>query len=435
MKEAIPRKLYRDILGYYSNSCFRIGIETNFAFKNMTAKDYSVFAHEYMHYLQDISTTYGAFCAYSLSEYIKSVAKAIRLSTDGRIEVPYTPEPGDDNVFANVYIRSYTYGDYNEIDEVKDIIEIHTINETIDSKDLDSIPLIELVVLDGHGRKQTLFLGACAVMESLAFMMENYIAPEKTSAPDFPYKIAERMVKTFHPDFAKDILNIIALCDVSLLSSSPGYTFAHFLLKFKDNDWLPDRPEDVYSIVLTGGYKVSGSKPCYNSYEEEMDKMRKIAIDSLETYFNDSMIRFRKWIEGTYNRGFALRIKQPYFILDIARGGDIRQNPFIRFLIEDLVGTPIMTNSLAEATIKSPIVHFESDFFLFPAVGEIIKLFYYGECNCNLKPICEIMRGVVDDKCNSAPWSHEVNIVNMCPYSLLWHNWSFSKCKPVMQKE
>lgn len=58
----------------------------------MSEDDYAVLAHEYIHFLQDISTTYGAFMAYSSSEYMRSVAAAIRNSEDGIIDVPFIPE-------------------------------------------------------------------------------------------------------------------------------------------------------------------------------------------------------------------------------------------------------------------------------------------------------------------------------------------------------
>ena len=430
--ESIPRKLYRNVLGFYSESCFRIGIETNFTFLNMNAKDYSVLAHEYIHFLQDITTSYGASSAYAVSEFIKSAAEAIRQSPDGSIKVPYAPKPADDNVYANYYVRSFTYGDYEEFDDIKEILEFRNIKEDLESKDMDSFPLIEVDVVDGEDNVKTINFGGCAVMESLAYMMERYLAPIQTSAPDFPYTIAEKLVEAHYPEFGKEPLNVIALCDTSLLSSAPGHSFVCYLVEFEEDGWLPSTPEDVYRKVLDGGYEVRGSRPCMRTYEEEMEEMRKIAIASIESYFNDSMKKYRKWIEESFSRGFALRIEKPFFMLDIARGGEIRHNPFLKFLIEEFIGTPIMTNPRAEATIKSPNVHFDSDFFLFPTVGQIIKLFDSGDCQCELKSICEIEGGPVDEKCDTEPWSHEVKMTTLCPYSLLWHNWKFARCKPII---
>lgn len=425
------RNIYSSILGFYSQSAFRIGIETNLAFMNMNEKDYSILAHEYMHFLQDITTSYGAFCAYSISEYIKSVADSIRESKDGTIKIPYTPEPGDDNVFANYYVRSLTYGDYNEIKSVSELIELRNLQEALESKDLDSFPVIELLLKDGEGNPKTVYLGACAVMESLAYMMERFIAPLSLPSPDYPYAIVEKIVEMIYPEFGNDVLNVIALCDVSLLTSSPGHTLVCYLVQFKEDAWLPNQPEDVYDKVLAGGFKVQGSEPCTRTFEEEMNEMCRLSIESVNSYFAPELVRYRKWIKETFTRGFELRSKKPTFMLDIARDGDIRNNRILKYLIEEYLGTPIITNPWGEATIKSPAVPFDSDFFLFPAIGEVMKLFESGICKCSLKECCARLDGPGDDKCDSEPWSHEVRKEKPCPYSLLWHNWRFKGCTPI----
>lgn len=434
MSETESRRLYSNLLGFYVQTYFRIHIDTNMTFKYMSDKDYSVLAHEYIHFLQDISTTYGAFNAYAYSEFIKSVAEAIRQSPDGTIVVPYTPDIASDNVYANYCLRELTYGSTKEITRVEEVIEIKNIKESIDSSDLDSIPTVSIELRDGEERIRKIDFGACAVMESMAYLIEQFTAPKQIDAPDYPYKIAEIIVQKYYPDFGNDKMNIIALCDVSLLTSAPGHSFISLLVQFKRDGWLPIEPSDVYGKVLDEGYDVSGSKPGQTTFEEEMGEMCKLAIQSLQTYFNESMTRFRKWIEATLKRGFALRIKNRDFMLDIARGGNIKQNPVLKVLINDLIGTPIMTNPSAEGTIKSPNVRFDSDFYLFPAVGEVIKLFDKGQCNCEMKNICSHNGGDVDDRCDTAPWTHEVSFEHFCPYSLLWHNWAFRRCKPIGQR-
>lgn len=428
------RRLYSNLLGFYIQTCFRIHIDTNVTFMHMSEKDYSVLAHEYIHFLQDISTTYGVFNAYAISEFMKSVAEAVRQSPDGSINVPYTPDIDSDNVYANYCVRELTYGDCKEIKQIKEIFELKNNRESLDSKDLDSIPTVSIELKDGEDNIKKIDFGACAVMESMAYLIEQYTAPKQIDAPDYPYKSAERIVQDYYPVFGKDKFNIIALCDVSLLTSAPGHTFISLLVQFKDDGWLPKDPSDVYGKVLDNGYKVSGSKSGQKSFEEEMVELCDLAIQSLQTYFNESLPRFRKWIEETLMNGFALRIKKRDYMLDIARGGNIMHNPLLKTLINDLIGTPIITNSSAEGTIKSPNVPFDSDFYLFPAVGEVFKLFDKGQCNCEMKDICSHNGGAVDDKCDTAPWTHEVSAEHFCPYSLLWHNWAFKRCMPKGQR-
>lgn len=412
----MKRILHNSDLGFYTQTFFRIHLYKNVTFNHMSEEDYAVLAHEYIHFLQDISTTYGAFMAYSSSEYMRSVASAIRNSEDGIIDVPFTPEIDSSNVYANFHLLEYTYGNSDEIKTIKEIVELRNCNEQLESTDLESIPYVEMDIIDDSNCVKTIYLGAGAIMESMAFMMEDYIAPVKNSAPDYPYHSAEFITRFLYPEFASDTLNIIALCDVSLLTSAPGHTFVSCLIQFNEDKWLPQDPSDVYGKVLDGGYQISGSLSGSQTFKEEMNRMCLLAIDSLYTYFNSSMPRFRKWIDETYTRGFSLRVGKRDFVIDIAKNGDIRKNPILNKLINNFLGTPIMTNPRSEGTLKSPNVSFDSDFYFFPAVGEIFNLFRNGRCGCGLQDICLKLDGPVCEKCITAPWSHSIDMTHPCIY-------------------
>ena len=434
MSMYINRNLYNNVLGFYTQTSFRIHLYNNVTFNYMSKDDYSVLAHEYIHFLQDITTSYGAFNAYVISEYFKSVAESIRNSPNGKIDVPYIPKITSDNVYANYHYRDCIYGSCQEIDKITEVIQINNCNEPLESTDLKSIPYAEIEVIDALGHKEKLIFGACAVMESMAFLMEQYIAPVKKGAPDFPYHIAEMIVEEYYPEFAKNTLNIIALCDCSLLSGSPGHTFISMLIQFKNEGWIPQEPSAIYDMLLNDGFQISGSHVGSSSFEEEMESMCHLSIESLFTFFNSSMPRQRKWIEETYKCGFALRINKRDFMLDIAQGGDIMHNRILKKLINNYIGTPVITNQNSEGTIKTPNVPFESDFFFFPTIYEIFKLFDSGDCNCGLKDICKKFEGPVDDRCDYAPWTHDVTIQSLCTYSFLWNSWSFKKCNPNIKK-
>ena len=64
-------------------------------------------------------------------------------------------------------------------------------------------------------------------MESMAYLIERMITNGAGTAPDFPYSSAEIVVDLTYPEFGKEKLNIIALCDMSLQFSEPGKVFYH----------------------------------------------------------------------------------------------------------------------------------------------------------------------------------------------------------------
>ena len=72
-------KLFEDLSGYYLPSFFYIYTEDSIDFQNFesnTAEIKGTFIHEYCHYIQDVSTTYGYTNAiYVLQELIKKTSR------------------------------------------------------------------------------------------------------------------------------------------------------------------------------------------------------------------------------------------------------------------------------------------------------------------------------------------------------------------------
>lgn len=59
------------------------------------------------------------------------------------------------------------------------------------------------------------------------------------------------MYLDFLPEFAKNKLNIIALCNVSLMCSVPGAQFVSYLARIRNEEVsLPVCSEDIYDYYL-----------------------------------------------------------------------------------------------------------------------------------------------------------------------------------------
>ncbi len=88
----MKRILHNSDLGFYTQTFFRIHLYKNVTFNHMSEEDYAVLAHKYIHFLQDISTTYGAFMAYSSSEYMRSCSGHQRRNRD--VSLFFMPSTG-----------------------------------------------------------------------------------------------------------------------------------------------------------------------------------------------------------------------------------------------------------------------------------------------------------------------------------------------------
>ena len=76
--------------------------------------DFALFFHEYIHFLQDITTSYGLTRCYSYGEYVNSVVNDIITKPKGGIHVPYLYDDNRDNIMLGDYLTSITQGDSSE---------------------------------------------------------------------------------------------------------------------------------------------------------------------------------------------------------------------------------------------------------------------------------------------------------------------------------
>lgn len=219
---------YSRTLGFYKPSTFRIHISTNFSFSRFDDRDWSVFAHEYMHFIQDISTVNGAYNIYVISEYLKSFASAQKEAPNREVHLPYFPDDSF-NVNTNQCLNELTFGNSGESDGLR-ITDLIPEKENLGNI-LGDIDVAKFKVEYADGHQEDVYFGANAVKESMAYIMESYIAPVSMSAQDYPYRFADMVVEFIYPEFAVDRLNVLALCDIALLSSNPGPVFVWWLDK------------------------------------------------------------------------------------------------------------------------------------------------------------------------------------------------------------
>lgn len=192
-------KLFEDLSGYYLPSFFYIYTEDSIDFQNFesnTAEIKGTFIHEYCHYIQDVSTTYGYTNAiYVLQELIKKTSredKALEdiLKSNRRC---YSLCNGDKDVDATIwYINS---------------IKIQTDED------------FEYVLIQYNGRDE------------------------------FPYNVCEKICKYEYQEFSKNKMWIMALCELALLEMAGGVFFVKALRLMKEKQFIPCNVQDIEKFI------------------------------------------------------------------------------------------------------------------------------------------------------------------------------------------
>jgi len=420
----MTRKLNK-ILGFYIPSFFRLNVSTPNSIKDfnkLNDRDFSVFFHEYIHFVQDITTFYGLNCIHATVEYLKYANNFIVNNSSSKIQLPIQPDQSNaDNVLLNGFLCKVTYGDVSET-TIKEIIDysISMIDINIPNSPIKEIESYDIEFLDDKNETNYFSFGSGCIMESMAYLFEQLTCKDYAISSDLPYNTAELLAKKIYPEFAKNKLNILALCDISLGISNPAKYFVSTIEKWKNKGELPQKPEILYDdfkneILLTNG----------KEQEYPLQKIIDLAKVQLNGYFNDVFFNdIKKWIDSIIIEANLFRKNNPYFILDFARGGNIRTNKTFKEFFSK-VGTPLLTNDNKEFRFYHPLAYKKQiDVGFFWAINQIQNLFLGYDKACELIDFCNqpASNTITDERCLNNPWTR-CKDKELCPFAIIWRHW------------
>lgn len=417
-------------LGSYMPAFFRMDVDFTFPSgadwnHRLSEKDVSVFTHEYIHFLQDISTYVGLNNAYVYSEQIHGMVNYVYKHPYGPIKIPINLPYNFGNIDLNKFVNINCFGDFEEQEEF--FLKKIKIKELKVDYQNDYVRKLQQIYLIPTRGKKVVF-GARAIMESMAYIIETLITRGFTTPPDFPYLSAEKVINYYYPEFGKDKLRIIALCDCSLQFSQPGKIFVQTLKVFREEKRLPTPYEVIDHFYLS---------PC-----EQMGQMRNLIYGliyqgfsvgkRLELYMQGSSFKpFHNVIHKLIGFGLKERLENKYFMLDIVQNGYVLDNPLMQRYIKE-IGTPIIKDSNSDYWEVLPIGFNQNNYWIeyFPAIEQVYNCLAEGQDICDLIPWCEKSpQTVQDDRCYCEPWTR-CNDIRLCPYAMLWRHWNLSNYIP-----
>ena len=266
------------------------------------------FCHEWIHFLQDVTTGSGCNNSYVFFEHF--LARGRKLVEDG---VEFTPPVNVGNAF-NVGINRECNGlawgttpsscNFTQINSANVLHAKDISNITVHYQESQEFPVAIVTANNG----EYFHVGMLVLMESMAHLCQGILCPGTASNhPIYPYHIAGLLAETLCPAFLNDPLNLIALCDVSLMSSAPGAYFVSYLKGISQNRIpMPTGPEDVYDQAY--------------SYSDFLPKFYEIVHYACHHFLgilkDPQIFRFyRYWIKHTYLNAVRLRSKDRYFLL------------------------------------------------------------------------------------------------------------------------
>ena len=291
--------------------------------------DFALFFHEYIHFLQDITTSYGLTRCFSYGEYVNSVVNDIISKPQGCIHVPYLYEDNRDNIMLGDYLASITQGDSSEESFVDTLTSINVEWDTIDELpyEHEHLKSLKMPLLTAEGGVM-LAIGATCLNESIAYILQRLITVDNGHLPDYPYSAAEIIAKKVYPAFGKNDLNVLALADCCLMFSNPGEIFYKMLLQMRDKHYLPAKPHDIYFHLKEAKIGVGNiTTDPFEHFGVLVEEVRK----KLKSYFinpdyPEMHEPYHRWIDTILDYSKTLRLERPAFLLEMVYDGNARTN-------------------------------------------------------------------------------------------------------------
>lgn len=429
--------------GFYDSSYLKMKINTNDSFldfSNISEVGKATFLHEYIHYLQDITTTNGLFNIVAEVDYIKIFNVKLQQEGINNLIVPFETTALDGNAHYNLQMRKIWVGGGDHKNYTGDYI-VNTEEEVIDLEN-GRPPLSFKRVFIQWGNPEIggakYYFGSYCISECMAYEIEQVLYEDiiKPDPPQMPYQSARLLADKVYPDFTNNVENLIALCDVSLMYNDSGFVFYHILNMMYETGYYPPTPENIYEYVFRE------MKFRYDIIVNPIELFffaGHLANLQLNEYFRSNIYKSNSiWIARTLSAAQNIRTQIPSFILDLIRGGDLKDNIIFK-AIKLRLGTPLIVNNENQVYFENILnglgYKLEPQYFwVFKEIKELITK-NWNERNtlnlCGLKDFCDKScdeQGVdrfTDIRCRNNPWdrSNDHN-PQLCYFGATWKAWA-----------
>lgn len=193
---------------------------------NYSDKDFATFVHEYIHYLQNISTPWGLYNSmvkYEKMSYDFAYLQANK-DKDNKIPIKVNYPEGLSRRLSRQLI---TLGRIKPSERIV-IDESHPITISEDSRSYNGVSVrmknLSFTTIDGAPYQVP--IGAWLIMESMTAIFQEYIDPSSVNAhSDIPYNALCKFVRQNYPDIYKDKGKLVAILYSSLFDTNPGMLF------------------------------------------------------------------------------------------------------------------------------------------------------------------------------------------------------------------
>lgn len=395
------------ILGEYFLNSFIIKCNVDIDFENLSNSDTYLqlgsFLHEYIHFLQNASTTYGYInMAYF---YAKTMNILYKVKNNAGKEVKRiirdSSEIEQAGNICNITMgcaEAWTYDNYNYIEIINTVFQRD--NFYGEEYDMAVVPILKLrLVKDGKSETKDFEFGAMAIMESMSSILERHFYGTSYSCVQPQYDICKILWNYIAPQQYADREDlIVAACECSLMYENPGSLFYNIVKHIISKEKKELAINDIVDIFKS-------------SFKPSFDEQHKIYFDEMNRLFgdlvphkNDFCKFLNNYVTDFCNKLFLLRKYNFHFLSDLMIKSSSEAKQGLIAIMKNTKAIPLIISnnyeiySGHEQTDKMGMINYL-------AIYSFNRMFgVSGKNQCYMVDVCKRMGdSMINDKCYTLP--------------------------------
>lgn len=373
---------------------------------NFTAAEISTLVHEYVHFLQDISTQTGII-------YFRFYAELLHLyiylgQKNDVFELPVDLEKcGVENGFEQSELLSMYLGSEEHV-KIHHIDKIVTENEELLEELFDQNiylkdkPIQQVVIYYDDNKDKCYYFGGCCVRESMAYLIERTAFGCEERKHELPYNACEMICEKLCPELLGQPALIVALCEMALMHCHSGLEFYCLIKHIADNQL------NFKNITQLRDYFSEKIDFLYVDYCNDLHNIDN-NIDFLFPIDFPYMRKVNEQVKLFLKRGHDRRMQNHLFITDIM----LRKKPL--FLICKYIykiAMPLMVDCKSE-------IYGVTDLQYMPVPMAVLEFLTHPESGCGLRRFgikCGLSN-FEEHICRTQPWLQCTYKNELCPFA------------------
>ncbi|HHY20833.1 MAG TPA: hypothetical protein GX525_02900 [Bacilli bacterium] len=393
--------------GRYANSFFYLCVDEKVELDDSNnIKLTGTLAHEYCHFLQDITTTVGLMGIIEDAYILRYLIHTLNWDKNkSYIIVP----PYDLQLIKHQVFMSEFSGDLIKPENNIEVVDYRVFKSNFHS----FYDMCKLELSNG----KTTNLGSFILFESMAKSLELSLFPTDNIQFDYPYMICRKLIKKIHKDFNLTYENVLALCDASLMHPNPGIIFIKSLEAMQNQGIILDSMREIYEFIE----EEKSLQQFFSPFGKGCNLHYTNAYCAIMNFYKHTGFG-KKWALRRLEKASSLRISCPRFWISILSKTSSEDKISAFNDIMQQVGYPIVYDKSNKVYDQSLICEEEIfNYNTFAALNSIYNILACGETGCLLYRYCSSnnSKNIVSQHCLCEPWK-QVNNDNMCPFAIVW---------------